>query len=160
MFTLIFREMRDIQRARMRGRAHAATWLHVKSKFQPAEKRASVVVGTVTPFTSSNYCQAGARYRGRQLHDYIDEINDFAWCCTRLPGVFQHEAARVYPKSAAKAICALQRRAKSDQGFLSFSFSLFPSLFVARARDIYDIVLQSRTRWRNSKYERGKFGGK
>jgi hypothetical protein len=147
MFTLIFRVS---ARHPARARAHAATWLHVKSKFQPAEKRASVVVGTVTPFTSSNYCQAGARYRRRQLHDYIDEINDFASCCTRLPGVFQHESARVYPKSATKAICALQRRAKS--GSLSLS--------LCRARAMYHIVLQSRTRWRNSKYESGKFGGK
>lgn len=88
-------------------------------KIEVSEERG--VVGTVTPFTSPNYCQAGARYRGRQLHDYIDEINDFdrvvpARCVPTRP-------ACVYPKSAAKPICALRQEQPVSRD-ISYHFTI------------------------------------
>lgn len=89
-------------------------------KIEVAEERVDVV-GTVTPFTSPNYCQAGARYHGRQLHDYIDEINDFG-CVVLIYPVPTHPV-RVYPKSAAKPICAL-RQERSVSRDISYYFTI------------------------------------
>lgn len=95
----------------------ALTSLYVKSKFHLAEKRVGVV-GTVTSFTSSNYCQAGARYRGRQLHDYIDEINDFVRVIPARSVPTQ--PVYVYPKSVNQYV----RCAKSAAHDISCYFTI------------------------------------
>lgn len=54
--------------------------------------------------------ELGAGYHWRQLHDYIDEINDFGRVVPALSPV-PTRPFHVYPKSVAEPICALPPRA-------------------------------------------------